>query len=208
MKNIFEKTGLTNKKVEKSERDGRPTYIMISESTYDTDANDLWDAITNKKRLPRWFGEVEGDLRPGGHYQITNNASGAIIQCEKLKGFELTWEYAGDVSWVKVEISVIQQDKTNLRLQHQADAEGEHFKMYGPAAVGVGWDFWIAFLNYYLKTGEQINENAMLPTPEQKIFTSNSAKSWGEETAKAGYDREWAISSAKTTEKFYMGEKP
>ncbi len=206
MQNIFDRAGFINRKVEKGEREGQQTYVMISESIYNTDVNDLWDAITNKERLPHWFGQVDGDLRLDGCFQIKNNASGTITQCEYLKGFELTWEYASDVSWVKAKLSIIQPDKTQLYVEHQSSAKGKHFEVYGPGAVGVGWDLWITFLNHHIITAGSVDETA-LPTPEGKNFISNSAQSWGEATAKAGYDREWAFSSAKSTEKFYLGEE-
>ena len=39
------------------------------EDVFDTDAADLWDALTHPRRLARWIAEVEGDLRVGGVVQ-------------------------------------------------------------------------------------------------------------------------------------------
>ena len=39
------------------------------EDVFDTDAKDLWDALTDPRRLARWIAEVEGDLRVGGIVQ-------------------------------------------------------------------------------------------------------------------------------------------
>ena len=39
------------------------------EDVFDTDAADLWDAMTDPRRLARWIAEVEGDLRVGGVVQ-------------------------------------------------------------------------------------------------------------------------------------------
>jgi uncharacterized protein YndB with AHSA1/START domain len=39
------------------------------EDVFDTDAADLWDALTDPRRLARWIAEVEGDLRVGGVVQ-------------------------------------------------------------------------------------------------------------------------------------------
>jgi uncharacterized protein YndB with AHSA1/START domain len=39
------------------------------EDTFDTDAEDLWDAVTDPLRLARWIADVEGDLRLGGVVQ-------------------------------------------------------------------------------------------------------------------------------------------
>ena len=35
---------------------GEAQVITISQS-YDTDQEDLWDAVTDIERIPRWFGE-------------------------------------------------------------------------------------------------------------------------------------------------------
>ena len=39
---------------------------MRIEDRYDTGIDDLWSALTDPGRLARWYGQVEGDLRPGG----------------------------------------------------------------------------------------------------------------------------------------------
>jgi len=36
------------------------------EDIYDTDIDDLWQALTTPERLARWIAEVSGDLRVGG----------------------------------------------------------------------------------------------------------------------------------------------
>jgi uncharacterized protein YndB with AHSA1/START domain len=43
---------------------------------YDTSIGDLWSAITDPGRLARWYGQVEGDLRPGGEFRAHVFASG------------------------------------------------------------------------------------------------------------------------------------
>ncbi|MBU2668381.1 SRPBCC domain-containing protein [Actinoplanes bogorensis] len=40
--------------------------VVRIEDRYDTDAGDLWSAVTDPDRLARWWGKVDGDLRPGG----------------------------------------------------------------------------------------------------------------------------------------------
>jgi uncharacterized protein YndB with AHSA1/START domain len=54
--------------------DGRG--IVRLEDRFDTDADDLWSAITDPRRLARWIGEVEGDLRVGGEFRARFFASG------------------------------------------------------------------------------------------------------------------------------------
>jgi len=50
--------------------------VVRIEDRYDTDIDDLWSAITDPGRLARWFGQVEGDLRPGGEFRLSVEASG------------------------------------------------------------------------------------------------------------------------------------
>ncbi len=44
--------------------------VVRIEDRYDTDIDDLWAALTDPARLARWFGQVEGDLRPGGEFRL------------------------------------------------------------------------------------------------------------------------------------------
>ena len=50
--------------------------IVRMEDRYDTDIDDLWSALTDPRRLARWLGEVEGDLRLGGEFRARFFASG------------------------------------------------------------------------------------------------------------------------------------
>jgi uncharacterized protein YndB with AHSA1/START domain len=55
--------------------DGRGVVRM--EDRFDTDIDDAWSALTDPRRLARWLGEVEGDLRLGGEYRFRFFASGS-----------------------------------------------------------------------------------------------------------------------------------
>jgi uncharacterized protein YndB with AHSA1/START domain len=50
--------------------------VVRMEDRYETDIDDLWSAITDPPRLARWYGKVEGDLRPGGEFDV--NITGAV----------------------------------------------------------------------------------------------------------------------------------
>ena len=41
------------------------TGVVRIEDRYDTGIGDLWSALTDPGRLARWYGQVEGELRPG-----------------------------------------------------------------------------------------------------------------------------------------------
>src|SRR6478736_10303779 len=51
--------------------------IVRIEDRFDTGIDELWSALTDPRRLARWIGEVEGDLRPGSEYSFRFFASGA-----------------------------------------------------------------------------------------------------------------------------------
>ena len=50
--------------------------VVRIEDRYDTDIDDLWSALTDPRRLARWLGEFEGDLRLGGEFRARFFASG------------------------------------------------------------------------------------------------------------------------------------
>ena len=87
------------------ERDGRPARAVTLSRGYATSVEDLWDAVTNPERIPRWFLPVSGELEPGGRYQLEGNAGGLITACEPRSHLALTWEFGEDLSWVEVGFS-------------------------------------------------------------------------------------------------------
>src|SRR5215831_17845193 len=73
--------------------DGRGVVRM--EDRYDTDIDDLWSAVTDPARLARWFGTVEGDLRPGGEFRLSIQSSGwdgtgRVVACEPPRRLRVT----------------------------------------------------------------------------------------------------------------------
>ena len=50
--------------------------VVRMEDRFGTDIDDLWSALTDPRRLVRWMGEVEGDLRLGGKFRARFFASG------------------------------------------------------------------------------------------------------------------------------------
>lgn len=69
--------------------------VVRMEDRFDTDIDDLWSALTDPRRLARWIGEVEGDLRPGGEFRARWVSSGwegtgRIEACEPPQRLLLT----------------------------------------------------------------------------------------------------------------------
>jgi uncharacterized protein YndB with AHSA1/START domain len=61
--------------------------VVRIEERYDTDIDDLWEALTDPERVRRWYGVVEGDLRPGGEFRTyiagaDIESTGRVEACE------------------------------------------------------------------------------------------------------------------------------
>src|SRR5215472_2409113 len=131
--------GAEFRRFENRDHEGKPARVVVAIRTYDTSCEDLWDALTNRERIPRWFLPIEGDLRLGGRYQLKGNAGGSITRCESPRALDLTWEFGGGVSWVRVRLDPDGQ-RTRLTLEHivRASDVDEHWARFGPGAVGIG----------------------------------------------------------------------
>ena len=86
-------------------RGGKPARVLVAERSYPAPAGDVWDALTNPDRIPRWLVPISGDLRLGGRYQLEGNAGGTIETCEPPRHLGVTWEYEGGISWVDVHLA-------------------------------------------------------------------------------------------------------
>jgi uncharacterized protein YndB with AHSA1/START domain len=185
---------------------GEARTITITR-VYDAPADDLWDAVTNPERIPRWFLPVAGELRLGGRYEIQGNASGTIERCDPPRSFAATWELGGDVSWIEVRLTPEDDSRTRLVLEHIAHVGDERWAQFGPGAVGVGWDLALARgLAAHLASGAAVDPGeamAWTASEEGKSFIARSSEAWGTANVAAGTDRTAAQAAADRTTAFY-----
>jgi len=198
--------GAVTRTVSELEREGKPVRNVTLERTYDTTPDDLWDAMTNPERLARWFAPVSGDLKLGGRYQVENNAGGVITDCVPTRYFSVTWEFGGGLSWVELRIAAEGDDRSRLTLSHLCPVD-DHWRKFGPGAVGVGWDLGLAGLEHHLSSSqaERIDENAFGASIEGKAFMTDCSEDWRRAAVAAGEDPAWAEEAAKQTTAFYTG---
>ncbi len=69
--------------------------VVRMEDRYDTGIDDLWSALTEPGRLARWYGRVEGDLRPGGEFRLHvddagMDCAGRVEECEPPRRLRVT----------------------------------------------------------------------------------------------------------------------
>ena len=189
------------------ERDGQPARAVTLSRAYATRVDDLWDAVTNQDRIPRWFLPVSGNLELGGRYQLEGNAGGVITACERLSHFALTWEFAGDVSWVEVSVSGAGNSRAWLALTHTA-LLSEHWSEYGPGATGVGWELGLMELAIHLAQPDEPMpyEAAFAASTEGRAFIAGSSEGWEQAAVAAGEEPAAAHAAAMRTTAFYTGE--
>ena len=200
--------GAVTRVVERRERDGKPAHAVIATRSYDTDIDDLWDALTNVERIPRWFMPISGDLKLGGRYQLEGNAGGTVTACTPPRQLAVTWEFGGGVTWLTVDLTPDPKGGTSLRLEHVAHVD-PHWGQYGPGAVGIGWDSALMGLARHLESGVAVagpEAMAWMASPEGKDFIRKTSVGWGEADIAAGEDPKVAKESAERTRAAYSGE--
>ena len=176
---------------------------------YAASVDEVWDALTNPERIPRWFLPVSGELRLGGTYQFEGNAGGEIRVCEPPRRLQVTWvmgEAPGpeDSSIVEARLEP-EDDGTRFTLEHTAVFPAEFWATYGPGAVGVRWDLALVALVAHLSGEVIIGDPATLET-DPKIRAANTASSeaWGEAFLQAGADAETVDRNVSATTAFYV----
>jgi uncharacterized protein YndB with AHSA1/START domain len=206
---ILRYVGAVTRDVRTREHQGRPARVVVAACSYDTAIDDLWDAVTNPERIPRWFLPISGDLRLGGQYQLEGNASGQITACDPPRAFDLTWGCGGQVSWVNVRLTGLSDGGARLQLEHIAPVSDDFWNQYGPGAVGVGWDLAMFGLGRHLENGAAMDRKQATIWPmsqEGREFVSRSSDGWCHASIAAGTPESAAREAAGRTTEFYTGQ--
>jgi uncharacterized protein YndB with AHSA1/START domain len=198
--------GAVSRAVKSDTRDGKPVRSITATRIYDTDLEDAWNALTTAERINRWFTQIEGELRQGGRFQLKGNAGGTITRCDKPRELNLTWEFGGGMSWVEFHLEP-HGEKTRLTLTHIVPLD-DHFKTYGPGAVGVGWDLGLVGLQLHLEDPEfsgRAQGDAWAESEDGKRFVRLASADWGRASIADGADPALAQEAAARTAAFYTG---
>ncbi|MBD5786474.1 SRPBCC family protein [Cellulosimicrobium terreum] len=184
-------------------------HVVSLSRTYPADVHDVWSAVTDPERIPRWFLPVSGDLRVGGTYQTEGNAGGEIRVCEAPRHLRITWVMGPptpeDSSLVDVRLEPV-EGGTRLTLEHTAVTPPEFWDEYGPGAVGVGWDGALLGLGLHLSGVEGVIDPETLATdPAVRAFNTASSEAWGVALAEAdGLDADAVATRVAATTAFYV----
>ncbi len=199
--------GAVERSVSELEVEGHPARAVTIARTFATTVDDLWDAVTNGERIPRWFLPISGELTLGGRYQFEGNAGGVITECERPSLLALTWEFGGEVSWVEVRLSEDGPGRARLTLTHTMRMS-DQWETYGPGATGVGWEGGLLGLALHMERPDEPapDEAAFTASEDGKAFYAGSSEAWGEAAVASGSEPAAARAAARRTTAFYTGE--
>jgi uncharacterized protein YndB with AHSA1/START domain len=153
---------------------GERVSVLLRRS-YDSAAQDVWDAVTDPDRIKRWLMPISGDLRVGGSFQLEGNAGGEILACEPPRLLRVTF---GDPnSIVELRLTAQGDGDTVLELEHTVPIEVAQSGA-GAMWVGPGWDGALLGLGLFLR-GEAVGDPvAAASSPEARAFSKESVHAW------------------------------
>ncbi|MBW0102211.1 SRPBCC family protein [Pseudonocardia sp. KRD291] len=145
------------------------------ERTYRAGVEDVWDALTDRGRLARWFLPVSGDLKVGGHFATEGNADGEVLRCDRPSTLVVTW--GGPESVVTVELAADGAESTVLTLDHSVTATPVP-DAGGALYVGPGWDGAFLALGLHLR-GTDLGDPAQFQnSPEVLEYNVGLVQAW------------------------------
>lgn len=141
--------------------------IVRMQDHFDTDIDDLWSALTDPRRLARWMGEVEGDLRLGGEFRARFFASGwegtgRVETCEPPRRLLLQTMQPGQTDEHFIEVTLAADgDQTNL-VWEERGMPLDHLAAYG-AGIQVHVEDLAAYLAGRERCDADARWNELLP---------------------------------------------
>ena len=200
--------GVVERSVTPLERDGQRAFAVTLSRVLEAASDDVWDAVTSAERIPRWFLPVTGDLVLGGRFQLEGNADGEITACEPGSHVAVTWEFAGDVSWVDVRLAKEGDGRTRLTLAH-AQRHSPFWDRYGPGATGVGGETARMGLALHLEDPDAVmpDVDALLTSSKGIALVERFSDAWARAAVAAGGDSDAADLAARRTAAFYTGRE-
>ncbi|KGM13696.1 SRPBCC domain-containing protein [Cellulomonas bogoriensis] len=157
------------------EGEGPDEVVAVTVSrTFEADVEDVWDALTTRERLARWFSPVHGDLHVGGTYQIEGNAGGEVLVCERPSRVQVTFGAPDSI----VDLHLAEgPDGTTVDLVHTM-ALPHVGSGAGALYVGPGWDGAVMGLGLHLRGVPIGDPLEMANSPAVVEFNAASIDRW------------------------------
>lgn len=111
--------------------------VVHLEDLFDTPIDDVWAALTEREHLAVWYGELHGDLGPGGEYRARLHASGwegtgRIEEFEAPRHFLIATTMDGDdPSEGAFEVTLAADGDRTVLVWEERGMPVEHLAAYG-----------------------------------------------------------------------------
>jgi uncharacterized protein YndB with AHSA1/START domain len=110
--------------------------VVRMEDRFGTDTGDLWSALTEPRRLARWLGDVEGDLRLGGEFRARFFASGwegtgRVAACDPPQRLLVQTGQPGQVGGHVIEVTLAPDGDQTLLVWEERGMPLDHLAAYG-----------------------------------------------------------------------------
>jgi len=137
------------------------TGVVRMSARYETSANELWSALTDRKRLAEWYGRVEGDLREGGEFTAFVYGSewdgrGRVEACDSPRQFGVTMWEEGGAERPLVAALAPEGDRTRLEIE----IRGLPLDLVW--AFGAGWQVHLESLAAHLEGRTRADSDARM----------------------------------------------
>lgn len=141
--------------------------IVRMQDRFDTDIDDLWSALTDPRRLARWMGEVEGDLRLGGEFRARFFASGwegtgRVEACEPPRRLLLQTMQPGQTDEHFIEVTLAADGDQTILVWEERGMPLDHLAAYG-AGIQVHVEDLAAYLAGRERCDADARWNELLP---------------------------------------------
>ncbi|PZR14548.1 MAG: polyketide cyclase [Archangium gephyra] len=188
--NIARHLGAVQRQTGTRSKDGKLARFITASRVFDTTPEEVWDAISNPERIPRWFLPVKVELEGGRTFSFEDAAHGQLEACEAGHRLSFTWEFAGDIGWIDVTLHQ-EHRHTRITVEHVAFVSDEQWQKFGPGLLGLGWEQTLLRLAVHLDSGVAVVPGPFLEwlqTPNGKQFIQGASDAWAEAAVKANGD--------------------
>ena len=140
--------------------------VVRMEDRFDTDIDDLWSALTDPRRLARWFGEVEGDLRLGGEFRARFfdgwDGTGRVEACEPPRRLLVLTMQPGQPYEQVIEATLAADGDQTILVLEERGMPLDHLAPYG-AGIQVHVEDLAAYLAGRARCDIEARWNELLP---------------------------------------------
>jgi uncharacterized protein YndB with AHSA1/START domain len=137
------------------------------EDRFDTDIDDLWSALTDPRRLARWLGDVEGDLRLGGEFRARFFASGwegtgRVEACEPPRRLLVLTKQPGQPDEQAIEATLTADGDQTILVWEERGMPLDHLAAYG-AGIQVHVEDLAAYLAGHERCDAEARWDELMP---------------------------------------------